>query len=244
MGRKNRREREQYEPLDLTPVDVRRRPPRECRADRIERQVEARAKQGIDWSVCIVPGCGDSLVLYGRLEAAHSRPALRRADETLPVCYHHGAVIWETLARYYVNDPKFAEAIADVHDLRAARSAQRKADSKAAHLANTQDGDIYFVKVGELVKVGWTRDLAKRLKAYGASAEFLYSYPASRDDETNLHRQLRPALAKGREWYTDGDVIAHFINEARARFGDAGPPPVVWTEPKRIVAGKRATRRR
>lgn len=89
-----------------------------------------------------------------------------------------------------------------------------------------------------LIKVGWTRDICQRPRSYGASAELLVCYPATRDDETCLHRQLRPALAKGREWYEDGAIVQAFIDEALAKYGLPNVDPM-WTTPKPIVAGKR-----
>ena len=79
----------------------------------------------------------------------------------------------------------------------------------------------------------------QRLKSYGASVELLALYPASRDDETNLHRQLTPARARGREWYEDGPIIQLFIDKALEQFGMPPSFDGLWTEPKRIVAGKR-----
>jgi hypothetical protein len=156
----------------------------------------------------------------------------------LPICHDHAAVVWNQLVTFHRKDEALGEAIADVNDLVAERARHEEAEEKAAFLAR-EDGDIYFVRVGGMVKVGWTRDLWSRLKSYGASAELLVSYPATRSDETNLHRQLRPALAKGREWYEDGQIIAGFIDEALAKYGQPPKFESLWTQPKRIVAGKR-----
>lgn len=160
------------------------------------------------------------------------------------MCYDHAAVVWRSLVAHHANDPKFAEAVADVNERAAQRDQREHEERKASRKANVTHGDIYFVRLGGLVKVGWTRDLWGRLKSYGASAELLVSYPGSRDDETNLHRQLRPALAKGREWYHDGEIIAHFIHEALAKYGTPPRFDDMWTQPKQVVAGKRAMRYR
>ena len=47
-----------------------------------------------------------------------------------------------------------------------------------------------------------------------------------------MHRQLRPSLAKGREWYHDDDVIAGHVAEAIDKYGRPDMS-VTWTEPKR-----------
>jgi hypothetical protein len=71
------------------------------------------------------------------------------------------------------------------------------------------------------------------------AARVLALYPGSRDDETNLHRQLRPARALGREWYEDGDILADFVAVALEQHGP--PPPIgsLLMAAKQIVAGKR-----
>lgn len=249
MARKNRRV-ENFAPLDLTPEQIPTPPPpkkiptgdgyfRHERFDRerwqAERQRKARIAQGIDWSICLVPGCGRALVYYGRVS---QRPDRRDASLELPLCFDHQAVVWQMCMKHYANNSEFIEAIADVNERLAARLEGEREQEKREFAAR-QDGEIYFVRLGELVKVGWTRDLWSRLKSYGASAQLLVSYPATRDDETTLHRQLRPALAKGREWYHDGDVINHFIAEALEKYGPPVQFETLWTEPKRVVGGKR-----
>lgn len=256
MPRRNKRV-ETYVPLDVTPESIplpKIREPKygfgrdrdnaaadqyrqQIRQERAERQAAARVDKAIDWSVCVVPGCGEQLVSWGS-RLAFDNPKRRDSTMELPMCYPHMAVVWAELVGFHRKRGKFAEAIADVNEMIAARQAREDVQAKADHMAR-QDGDIYFIRLGELVKVGWTRDLFQRVKSYGASAELLVSYPGTRDDETNLHRQLRPALAKGREWYEDGQIIAAFIAEALAKYGQPRPFEFMWTQPKRIVAGKR-----
>lgn len=246
MGRKNHRER--YEPADYTGVEIpgARQAPysrgRETPAEyaaRTDRQTLALLAKGIDWSICLVPGCGEPLKSWLTRNLCH--PVNRRDPQIeLPLCYTHMAAVFHQAMRLQQDVPAFQEAVADVHERIAARSESEHEQAKIEHLANTSDGHIYFVRLNGMVKVGWTRDLWKRLKAYGASAEVLCSYDGSRDDETNLHRQLRPVLAKGREWYEDGPIIADFIARAFKDFGAVVPDTTgMWTQPKRIVAGKR-----
>lgn len=251
MGRKNRRDEVQA-PLSFTPPPLQTPRPLATPRSRViaqsaqakreaaewaraERQRAARSTRAIDWTVCIVPGCGESLV-YADIPSHHQ--TRRDSALDLPICYRHAAVIWHQFLGEFGKRPGFIGAVADVRDALDARDAAEHEREKADHLANTTNGDIYFIRLNGLVKVGWTRNIWQRLKSYGASAELLVNYPASRDDETNLHRQLRPALAKGREWYEDGPIIADFISKALKEYGS----PIVeadWTTPKRIVAGKR-----
>lgn len=250
MGRKNHR-REAFSPVDYTGVtipvnipsvrnpNVRETPEQydarwDERRKREERQRKARIAEGIDWSICLVVGCGAELKWYGRLP----RDNRRDPDLELPLCFDHLAVVFKMGVTAYRDKPEFIEAIADINEAVAARDKREHEEQQEAFLAR-ENGQIYFVRIGGLVKVGWTRDLWSRIKSYGASAELLAAYDATRQDETNLHRQLTPARAKGREWYEDGDIIAKFIAEALAKYGVPPALEGMWTQPKQIVAGKR-----
>lgn len=240
MGRKNNRVG--YEPLDLTAPLPELRPQvashREARErsiakwDQLERrQREARAAQGIDWNICLVPGCGHELWREG-----DRNPETRKHDERLPLCLRHLAVASTQVARR--DDPLMVSAVAEVLERRAASASAREATAKRARLASI-DGHIYFIRHNGFIKVGWSRDIAQRINSYGPRVEVLAIYPGTRDDETHLHRQLKPARALGREWYDDGPILADFIAVALEQHG---PPPQIKTwlsTPKQIVAGKR-----
>lgn len=105
-------------------------------------------------------------------------------------------------------------------------------------------GEIYFVLVDGLIKVGWTSKLADRIRAYGPKATLLANYPGTRSDEAALHRQLTPARSHGREWYSDCDITRMYVNQAIEKHGPPRFESIGWTEPKQVVAGKRAMRYR
>lgn len=181
--------------------------------------------------ICLVPECGRFSI---------ASPMLWPDD--IPVCAFHGVTIWNQIERSR-HRTDVHSALETLSEQRIERKAVLAAEEAEAHKdwLKSQDGEIYFIRLNHLVKVGWTRDLESRLKNYGASAELIVHYPARRSDETQLHRQLRPALAKGREWYRDCDIIQMFASNALATYG----PPTVsanWTEPAKN--GKRSRQRR
>lgn len=210
----------------------------ERRQRRRERAEAARLewqKQAVDWTKCIVLGC--------------KFQTLKQISEGIdfPICSVHAAAVWEAIEHRDKIDREeqhLSEAMAAMVARRdairlerrqalAEEDAQRKSDLKADKV----EGQIYFIMLGDLVKVGWSSNLRKRLKSYGASAELLAHYPAYRADETHLHQQLKPSRAKGREWYHYDSAIRLYIVTAVAKYG---PPTVTvdWTLPKEIVAGK------
>lgn len=253
MPRRNNRP--DFEPLDLTPADVRSAPKLvqshrsldEIRRDRVarerrdralvERQANARINGGIDWAVCLVPGCGAELVMFG--VQIHSNPDWRDHTVRLPLCLDHLAVAAKQAA-VERNDPLLVGAAARVIEREKVKRVEIHGQAKAERKARI-DGHIYFVRLNGLVKAGWSGDVAERLRAYGPDVEVLCVYPGTRDDETNLHRQLRPVLARGREWYQDGPVVADFVAQAVAQHGEP-KVHVGWTRPKEIVRPRKRGR--
>lgn len=244
MPRRNHR-REHFEPLDLTPADVHKTRPapagyqstaeaRRARAERqresSERQHSARVNKGIDWSVCLVPGCGDDLYTRYGLEADHDHTT------SLPLCYKHLSVAY-LQARPGANDGLMVRAVTALFEHREAKKAEWVA-KRQEEVRGDSKGHIYFVRLNGLIKVGWSKAVHQRLRSYGPDVEVLTIYPGSRDDETNLHRQLRPSLAVGREWYEDNAILTDFVARAVAEHGE---PEVYdfWTRPKQVIRTRR-----
>lgn len=242
MPRRNARDPHQvFEPLDLTPEEVRRSfpPPahqntRRARDDRErearDRQAAARINHGIDWTVCLVPGCGEELIFWGI--PAHDQKEDRDHTIALPLCTTHLAVVVQQ-SGWRANDSLMIKTSTLLAEHKEARRKEQATTFRREWLERTA-GDIYFVRLNGLIKVGWSRDVADRLRAYGPDVEVLCIYPGSRDDETHLHRQLRPVLARGREWYDDCPIIADYVTRAIA---EHGPPKNHdgWTRPKHII---------
>lgn len=155
---------------------------------------------GIDWQICMVPGCGEKLQ-FCQAGCAWAARTLVTLNRTSP---------W--LARQQAEEDARHEA---------------KKKQRAASI----DGWIYFVRLNGLIKAGWTRDLRERLRAYGPEVEVLAHHEATRDDETYMHRNLRPFLARGREWYEDCPAVQAYVADTVKRYG---PPHVAayWTQPK------------
>ena len=170
------------------------------------------------WVRCMIRGCTQDLT---------PEPGF-----VTQVCPGHAVEIWEVVEQRdqhpYLREHLAAE-IARRDAVRAEARAAAKAEVAGELRKPDAQGDIYFVRTNGFVKVGWTSDLLVRLRSYGPSAELLVHYRATRADETELHRQLKPALAKGREWYADGDVIALFIERALAEHGEPETRFAKWT---------------
>jgi hypothetical protein len=208
-------------PKPLTKETLRRRRRQSAEAVkqrqiRADRRTDQRVAAAINWNICCIPGCNDLSTL--------SLP--RDVSRTLPLCGRHLVIIFKSGADLD-QDPDVLEA-----RKRWGRQQADQLDREDREVNNDgAEGHIYFVRQNGLVKVGWSSKLRNRLKQYGANVEILCHFPATRADETNLHRQLRPYLARGREWYEDcrliHDVVAGYIKQH-------GEPTIkpYWTKPK------------
>lgn len=212
---------------------------RENRRQRAKGNLEAyKAYHHDRWTKCMVPGC--KFTVPKLLDFTHGI--------AIAICTVHQVAVWE-----HVNDTLDEP---DVDQTRAAMRARRDAIRLAeedvreaeAELARQQKrdldapGDVYYVRVGDLIKVGWTSDLYARVRSYGPGAELLVHFKGTRRDETNLHRNLVPSRAKGREWYHEDAVVQAFITNALRQHGEPRFTHTRWTEAKPVVAGKRVNR--
>lgn len=161
----------------------------------------------------------------------------RDAEEKLPICSDHGVIVKRQL------DPQWNDE--EIINLRLKHQGlleqRQDAHARAAIInmnGGSARGQIYFLRLNGLIKVGWSSDLVGRLKAYGPDVVVLCHYPASRQDETLMHRQLRPYLAKGREWYEDCQLIADVVNRMVSQYGKPHLT-AYWTEPKADPIKKR-----
>lgn len=81
-------------------------------------------------------------------------------------------------------------------------------------------GSVYFVMSDGLCKIGWTRYIDDRMKAYPPSARVLAVMPGYRKDEGHLHKRFGHLLARGREWFRPDPSIDAYVAEVVAEHGE------------------------
>lgn len=79
---------------------------------------------------------------------------------------------------------------------------------------------IYFGRRNGLIKIGFTSGwLESRMKRAGLHwPDLIAIRPGTLAEEQALHQQLRPHLARGREWYTPCAEIYDLVDEIRAGY--------------------------
>lgn len=108
---------------------------------------------------------------------------------------------------------------------------------------------VYYIKYGELIKIGSAKDLEARLATYNPGGELLATEPGDRDLEQKRHEQLAIHRIYGKEWYAATPTVLHHIDLLTRKHGEppevnVGPRPVTVLQPRepQYVGGKRYTK--
>jgi hypothetical protein len=80
-------------------------------------------------------------------------------------------------------------------------------------------GWIYYLQVGQHIKIGWTKNIESRLKYYPRTAVLLAAEPGTLSREQQIHKDLTAVLAAGKEWYHDTPTVRGLIDHALAEHG-------------------------
>lgn len=76
-------------------------------------------------------------------------------------------------------------------------------------------GTVYIIRVGDLIKIGWTSSPKTRMRELKPDA-ILHYFPGTRRDEFRLHGQCIDHLVKGREWFASSDGMLAFVKSIRS----------------------------
>ena len=151
-----------------------------------------------------------------------------------PLCATHAMHAFEAIV---VEQRKLTTVIA-VHEEKRNQNLPVSDREKRSHV-----GWVYFVRVGDRIKVGHAVDLSRRIKAYPPDSVLLAVMPGSRADEAALHQELTPWRTAGREWYQSSSGVMRRIEAVLRQHGT--PPsldPKPWDTdyvdpPPRMVRG-------
>lgn len=81
-------------------------------------------------------------------------------------------------------------------------------------------GHVYYVRVGDLIKIGYSSDVRRRLKAYPPDSVLLAVEPGPSSVEGERHGEFRAFLERGREWFRPSRQLLAHIEALVAAHGD------------------------
>ncbi|MDI3330691.1 MAG: GIY-YIG nuclease family protein [Micrococcus sp.] len=151
-------------------------------------------------------------------------------DGPLPLCEIHGWDVWHIYQERTVNGDGPLAAIRRRRNWEAEQAKmlqQKLAESDSSwerHLAerqarNTAPGTIYYLRMGDRIKIGFTRDLQQRLAAYPPHTEVLATHPGTFQLEAEMHQKFKAHRAERREWFHPHAEIDAHIETVRQQFG-------------------------
>jgi hypothetical protein len=87
---------------------------------------------------------------------------------------------------------------------------------------NSPDHQVYYVKVGNLIKIGTTDNVTRRMHGYPPDAQLLAVEPGGTAVETSRLRQFDHLLAHRKEWFHPGADLLDHIETVRSRSKPGG----------------------
>jgi hypothetical protein len=129
-----------------------------------------------------------------------------------PICAHHATKLYRWIRDSLTEaDPLLiATAITRSEDARVAQTEQRRRQTKPV---------VYYIQVGDLIKIGYTIDLRLRVRAYPPSRKVLATEPGTPALEATRHGQFKDCRAHGREWFHHDPALLTHINRLRSESG-------------------------
>jgi hypothetical protein len=108
---------------------------------------------------------------------------------------------------------------------RAVRAAQWRAEderheAEKAALRQDREGFVYYLRVGERLKIGYSVDVKRRMRAYPPGSDLLAVEPGDRALETQRHRQFAGSRTDGREWFRPTPDILDLVGEIVGTYGE------------------------
>lgn len=126
-----------------------------------------------------------------------------------------------------------------------------------AEVVSHDEGWVYYLAIGDLIKIGYATNVRNRMRSYPPNAQLLAVEPGNKTLERTRHQQFDTHLRRGREWFADVAELRTWIHGVREEHGNPAlhasqmtdvPAEREWRaeerEQRRVVGGKRIRNRR
>jgi hypothetical protein len=155
-------------------------------------------------TICSWPSCGE-----------------RGGWNGTPLCAQHANDVWAIVDETQPQGFKDAlrdQRIAFLRQMEQEEERERAKRTSASTDNATRPGYIYYLRVGDLIKIGYTLYLEDRMKAYPPNSELLATHPGTRQTERQMHHRFLHLLKQGREWFIEGDDLMAHIEDVSSKF--------------------------
>ena len=160
---------------------------------------------------------------------------MRRSECVTPSCQFAGGYLntnlceecaWKIWAAFTNADklPR-AETIQAKYDAWKAREDDRATireitvvDAPTAPGIKNLSGYIYYLLIGELVKIGYSSNLEQRMRQYPPHSKLLAVHPGTMRTERQMHSMFFNSIVKGKEWFAITPALIKHVENVRKRF--------------------------
>lgn len=131
-------------------------------------------------------------------------------DLPFPICTRHALMLFRHLQEMLTT----AQATTDPLDratLLTTLLAHGLDDDERRWQRHDRDQVVYYVRVGDHIKIGYTSRLEQRIRAYGPTAQLLATEPGTRELERQRLREFADCLVGGKEWFAPSRPLLEHI---------------------------------
>lgn len=134
-----------------------------------------------------------------------------------PLCREHAAQVWKTF------EDNESEEYRDIvrgefKGLSQRRAAANAGEKTRKRYLSNRPGHVYYLRVADRVKIGFTTDLYSRMMQYPPNSVLLATHPGTPALEKDMHLRFAKLLADGREWFYPHEELTAHIDEVRAKY--------------------------
>lgn len=170
-------------------------------------------------TACAWPGCSERMQ-----EPLRSGTVERRIGI---LCWTHADAVTDAVLeqRVLVADHTHHDLNAEYDEARRRENERRQRREEREATTRQQLGGhlgfVYYLEVGERIKVGFSSDLRKRMRQYPPGSRLLAIEPGDFDLEALRHKQFSGSRTDGREWFTPTSDLLDHIRTLVDMHGDA-----------------------
>lgn len=95
---------------------------------------------------------------------------------------------------------------------------KRKVEKRIKH--DAVEGFVYYIRINGHIKIGYAKDVTKRMRHYPPGSDLLAVEPGTMTTEKERHAQFKPYLTRGNEWFVEADMLKRHIETIRDEYGN------------------------
>lgn len=81
------------------------------------------------------------------------------------------------------------------------------------------DGLVYYMRINQQIKIGYTTNLTQRSRAYPPGTELLAVEPGTKETERERHIKFSRFRKRGREWFVEAPELTEHMSALAEQFG-------------------------